>query len=324
MRHLLMGVAAIAMAASVAHADPGKNKGNGNGNAKNKPAAAAAIGNPGAADRQQGKRANSASNGSKSKPATARPAQASRANANGNGNGNGSGNGNGKAKVAGPPVRAQGNAKTDLRVGNGASANARDTGLLSGIATSLNLVQGCPPGLAKKRNGCQAPGQAKANEYRYLSSLFGLGDRRSSNYFYNDGYLLRSGGSGVSAWLPVLGGALAIGSEWPGGYDSRALPGYYENYFSLGGRDSYRYADRVVYRVDPETAAIRSVAALLTGDNFTVGQPMPKGYDVYNVPSAYQERYYDQPGRQYRYSDGYVYEIDPETRLVAAAIELLV
>ncbi len=47
MRQLLMGVAAITMAASVAHADPGKNKGNGNGNAKSKPAAVA-IGNPGA------------------------------------------------------------------------------------------------------------------------------------------------------------------------------------------------------------------------------------------------------------------------------------
>lgn len=314
MRHLLMGVAAIAMAVSVAHADPGKNKGNGNGNAKNKPAAVAANGNARAADRQQGKRGNSAKNGGNAKPNAARPAQADGNNGNGKGN----------AKVAGPANRAQGNGKADLRASDGANGNPRSTGLLSGIATSLNLIQGCPPGLAKKRNGCQAPGQAKANEYGYLPSLFGLGDRRSSNYFYNDGYLLRSGGSRVSAWLPVLGGALAIGSEWPRGYDSRALPGYYENYFSLGGRDSYRYADRVVYRVDPETAAIRSVAALLTGDNFTVGQPVPRGYDVYNVPSAYQERYYDQPGRQYRYSDGYVYEIDPETRLVAAAIELLV
>ena len=87
---------------------------------------------------------------------------------------------------------------------------------------------------------------------------------------------------------------------------------------------SYRYADRVLYRVDPETAAITSIAALLTGDDFRIGQPMPAGYDVYNVPYAYRQRYYDRPDAYYRYSDGYIYQVDPETRLIAAAIELLI
>jgi hypothetical protein len=49
---------------------------------------------------------------------------------------------------------------------------------------------------------------------------------------------------------------------------------------------------------------------------------MPMGYDVYNVPYPYRAQYVDGPGAQYRYSDGYIYQIDPETRLVAAAIEL--
>ena len=51
---------------------------------------------------------------------------------------------------------------------------------------------------------------------------------------------------------------------------------------------------------------------------------MPRGYDVYNVPYTYRDRYYDTPDNMYRYSDGYVYRVDPETRLVAAAIELLI
>ena len=96
------------------------------------------------------------------------------------------------------------------------------------------------------------------------------------------------------------------------------------DYYDLGGRDRYRYADNVIYRVNPEDAAITSIAALITGDEFTIGQPMPAGYDVYNVPYAYRDRYYDTSDYMYRYSDGYVYQVDPETRLVASVIDLLI
>ena len=109
----------------------------------------------------------------------------------------------------------------------------------------------------------------------------------------------------------------------PAYYEPVALPGYYESYYGLGPYDSYRYADDVIYRIDPQTDAITSIAALLTGDRFAVGQPMPLGYDVYNVPWDYRDRYVDGPGANYRYSDGYIYEVDPETQLIAAAIELL-
>ena len=68
---------------------------------------------------------------------------------------------------------------------------------------------------------------------------------------------------------------------------------------------------------------ISSIAALLTGDQFNVGQPMPMGYDVYNVPYGYQDQYYDSPNANYRYADGYVYQVDPKTQLIAAAIQLL-
>jgi hypothetical protein len=65
------------------------------------------------------------------------------------------------------------------------------------------------------------------------------------------------------------------------------------------------------------------VAALLTGQPITVGQPMPAGYDVYNVPYPYRSQYVDTPDGLYRYSDGYVYRVDPTTQLVQAAIQLL-
>ncbi|MXO58054.1 hypothetical protein GRI89_00650 [Altererythrobacter salegens] len=193
------------------------------------------------------------------------------------------------------------------------------------------LIAGCPPGLAKKHNGCTPPGLAKAKEPRYRYTTFrpdwwGLGGLAlgGGRYLYSDGYLLRLDGDRIGGYIPLLGGALAIGNPWPSYYTPRPAPDYYVSYYDLGPANGYRYADDVFYRVDPTTAAITSIAALLTGDDIQVGQPMPRGYDVYNVPYPYRSQYVDGPSARYRYSDGYVYQIDPETQLVAAAIELLV
>jgi hypothetical protein len=184
------------------------------------------------------------------------------------------------------------------------------------------LIAGCPPGLAKKHNGCRPPGHARA--WRYDRPDFWGLRLADGRYWYDDGYLVRLGGDGrIGGYVPLLGGALAIGNPWPTFYEPVALPTYYVDYYDLGPYDAYRYADNVIYRVDPETAAITSVAALLTGDDFVVGRPMPRGYDVYNVPYAYRSRYADGPDAMYRYADGYIYQLDPETRLIAAAIEIL-
>lgn len=184
------------------------------------------------------------------------------------------------------------------------------------------LIAGCPPGLAKKHNGCRPPGQARHWHYD-RPGFWGL-RLDDGRYWYDDGYLVRLGPDGrIGGFVPLLGGALAIGNVWPTFYEPVAVPVYYESYYGLGQYDAYRYADNVIYRVDPETAAITSVAALLTGDDFVVGNPMPVGYDVYNVPYPYRAQYYDRPDALYRYSDGYIYQLDPETRLIAAAIELI-
>ena len=61
----------------------------------------------------------------------------------------------------------------------------------------------------------------------------------------------------------------------------------------------------------------------MTGEDFSVGRPLPLGYDAYNVPYSYRDQYADTPDALYRYSDGYVYQVDPTTRLIAAAIELI-
>lgn len=190
------------------------------------------------------------------------------------------------------------------------------------------LIAGCPPGLAKKNNGCLPPGQARqiaraGGEAGRYDWLWRKRDD-DSRYQYHDGYLYRMNPQGsLLGYLPVLGGALAPGAAWPAQYQYQPAPDYYSSYFGLPRNQQYRYADGALYGVDPRTQVISQVAALLTGQNIGVGQPLPAGYDVYNVPYAYRDQYADRPDAMYRYNDGYVYQADPKTRLVTAVIQLL-
>lgn len=331
MRLIMAGAAAIALAASGAYAQ-GNGKGNGQGNAGNKPAAAQGQkGNGNGNGKARADRGPDRSEKRQDRQVERRVEQrGNSAERRGNGQDRQAerrGNGQGRSNAADRrDVRVTYDDRDDRRVIRG----DRDYRWLS-EDRSRGLIDGCPPGLAKKRNGCNPPGQVRDRYERslfgsaYRPSLFGLNNYGRGDYYYNDGYLVRYGDrGGISGWIPLLGGALGIGNAWPSGYRSYEVPDYYVDYYNLGGPDRYRYADNVIYRVDPEDAAITSVAALITGDEITVGQPMPRGYDVYNVPYAYRDRYYDSPDRMYRYSDGYVYQIDPETRLVAAAIDLLI
>ncbi|MCH2486974.1 MAG: hypothetical protein MK010_04420 [Erythrobacter sp.] len=281
----------------------------GNGNANNANAAARNA-DRGNIDRGNGQR-----------PAVERGAQRIERDLRGNGNGNANRN---AAVVRGNNQNGGNDARFVDRI---ADRYVQPEGRYGGsFGYSPSLIDGCPPGLAKKNNGCQPPGLARQRApygSLYQPDLFGLTGYDRGNYFYDGGYLLRRSGSDIAGYIPLLGGALSVGNQWPGSYGSSSLPDYYVDYYGLGGPQNYRYADDAIYRVDPTTSAIQSIAALLTGDQFTVGQPMPRGYDVYNVPYAYRDRYYDTPEANYRYSDGYVYRVDPQTQLVAAAIDLL-
>ena len=353
MRNLWIGAAMALCITSVGYAQPGKGNGNGNGKGN---AASAQRGNPGGGqkanrgngNRQQAQRANVQRGNGNANRGNGNRAVAQRGNGNGNagvkqrGNGNGNavyrerGNGNAVVRGNGNANRVVGNGNrgnNDRYVGGGGGIVERTIRYVDDprgggyFRTSGSpLIAGCPPGLAKKNNGCQPPGQAKKNGYYdYRPSFFGYSGFNDGRYRYDDGYLLRYNDRGsLLGYLPLLGGALGIGNTWPSTYDSAPLPDYYTGYYDLGPRNSYRYADDVIYRVDPETAAIRSIAALLTGDEFVVGQPMPSGYGAYNVPYGYRDQYYDTPDARYRYADGRIYQIDPTTQLIAAAIDLVV
>jgi hypothetical protein len=188
----------------------------------------------------------------------------------------------------------------------------------------IGLINGCPPGLARKHNGCLPPGQAR----RLLAERpwYGTWWRHPGDglYRYDDGYLYRLRPDGmVTGFVPLAGGALWLGNRWPATYAYDPLPPYYVDYYGYRDPYSYRYADGIVYGLDPRTETIRQIAALATGDDWGIGGRMPDGYGVYNVPYAYRDRYYDTPDDWYRYSDGYVYRVDPTTQLVEAAIRLI-
>jgi len=341
MRVLLAGAAVLALTASAAYADPGKGGGGGKGgNGGDKPAAAAGPskggdhgnGHGGGKAAQPGHavhaaKANRATGPAKQhvERAQSQPARAAVARDD---------RGKGANKGQSKDVQRQAREVRDVRVADQSRFDRRDDPRVVRTVVSFDrdrnrgLIEGCPPGLAKKNNGCQPPGLARQNDdYRdayYRPSWFGYSSAGDGRYYYDDGYLYRTNNTGsVLGFIPLLGGALSVGNPWPSYYQPAPVPDYYSQYYNLGSPDSYRYADDVLYRVDPQNSAITSIAALLTGDQFAVGQRMPAGYDVYNVPYEYRDQYYDSPQADYRYADGYVYEVDPTTQLVQAAIQLL-
>lgn len=345
MRIIAAAVAAVALVASAAHAQ-GQGQGKNDDGDGGKPAAAA---QPGGDDRGGGQGRGNADPGNRGQtdadPSMAQSMRGSEPRGNGGsarreerggdadrGDAN-RGNERAVERAAADNRGSDNRARDDRGNGNRAVAigrrgDDRGTGVVRirdlARLEPRGLIEGCPPGLARKNPPCVPPGQVRNDPFGWDRPDFwglGLGDGR---YFYDDGYLVRYAPSeGILGYIPLLGGALAVGNAWPNYYEPFAMPVYYERYYGLGSYDSYRYADDVIYRIDPETEAITSIAALLTGDAFLVGQPMPPGYDVYNVPWDYRDEYIDGPDASYRYADGYVYQVDPETRLIAAAIELL-
>jgi len=260
---------------------------------------------------------------------------------------------------------------------------------------ALGLINGCPPGLARKNNGCLPPGQAR----KLIGTLIPTALRSSflpdglRNYWrddderyyrYNDGYLygVNRETNLIASLLPMFGGGYSLGQQFP--YQSSAyyMPSYYQpfyqdtadswyryndgyvyaidpysgmidniiptydygygvgqmlptsysyynlpypyrSYYSDNDDYSYRYAPGAIYQVDRDSQLISAVVSLLTG-GLGVGQQLPLGYDAYNVPMNYRSQYYDTPDNMYRYSNGYIYQVDPTSRLVTAVIDAIV
>jgi hypothetical protein len=199
----------------------------------------------------------------------------------------------------------------------------------------------CPPGLARKNNGCLPPGQAKkvfavGEQLRsewYRDYNLPLGYRSlyydTPEYYYrydDNGYIYRVDRESnlVSGLIPLLGGGFGVGELLPAGYGVYNVPLQYRDIYYDSPDAYYRYGDNAIYQVDPQTQMIESVVALLTGSSLGVGQMLPAGYDAYNLPLQYRDQYYDTDDSLYRYADGNIYQVDPQTQIIQAVISALV
>ncbi|MBA3667116.1 MAG: hypothetical protein H0W65_05280 [Sphingomonas sp.] len=198
---------------------------------------------------------------------------------------------------------------------------------------------GCPPGLAKKNNGCLPPGQAKKLVGTLLpASILGqslVGPYRDwyrddANYLYrsDDNYIyrVRRNGGLIDALFPSYDRNYyyyPVGMQYPQDYNYYNIPQQYQSFYPDGGDYSYRYGDGAIYQVNRSNGLIGGIAALLAGD-LAVGQQLPQSYGAYNVPLDYRDRYFDTPDNMYRYNDGNIYRVDPTTQLITAVINAIV
>lgn len=129
----------------------------------------------------------------------------------------------------------------------------------------------------------------------------------------------------IDDMIPFYGQSYGVGQMLPASYSYYNVPYPYRSWYRDDDDYFYRYAPGAIYQVDRDTQLITAIVSLLTGGNgLAVGQPLPMGYDAYNVPYGYRDRYYDTPDSWYRYSNGYIYQVDPTTRLITAVIDAIV
>jgi hypothetical protein len=122
--------------------------------------------------------------------------------------------------------------------------------------------------------------------------------------------------------IPLYAGGYGVGQLLPSAYSTYNVPYQYRSLYYNTPDYGYWYAPGAIYQYNPQTSLITSVAALMS-PGFTIGQTLPAGYGMYNVPLAYRSTYYDTPTAWYRYNNGYIYQIDPTTQLVSAIVASL-
>ncbi|MFL6766063.1 MAG: hypothetical protein ACJ8FO_12805 [Sphingomicrobium sp.] len=122
--------------------------------------------------------------------------------------------------------------------------------------------------------------------------------------------------------IPLYAGGYGVGQMIPSAYSYYNVPYQYRTMYYDTPDYNYWYAPGAIYQVEPRSSMITSVAALLS-PGFSIGQPLPMGYNAYNVPYGYRSTYYDTPTALYRYNNGYIYQVDPVTQIVTAIVASL-
>ena len=202
------------------------------------------------------------------------------------------------------------------------------------------LIDGCPPGLWMKGNGCMPPGQAAKLFGAPLSAVSNVVTLnalpRSLNYLYpdnddyyyryGDGYLYQVDRSDnlIMSLLPLIAGGFVPGQYLPASYMNSYVPNYYglNSFYQDTSYDCNRYHDGVVYQIDCSTGMIEGIVPLYAS-GYGVGQMLPSAYSYYNVPTQYRSLYYDNDDYGYYYAPGAIYQYDQGSSLITSVAQLL-
>ena len=161
------------------------------------------------------------------------------------------------------------------------------------------------------------------NSFYPASFDYGLGYGNVCNrYAYGVIYQVDCFTGMVENVIPTYAGGYGVGQMLPSAYSYYNVPMQYRSLYYPTADYSYWYAPGAIYQYDQRSSLITSVAALMS-PGFTIGQPLPVGYSMYNVPLAYRSTYYDTPNAWYRYNNGYIYQVDPSTMLVGSVVASL-
>jgi len=152
----------------------------------------------------------------------------------------------------------------------------------------------------------------------FYPASYGYGNQ-CNRYAYGVVYQVDCATGFVENVIPTYAGGYGVGQMLPAAYDYYNVPDQYRRLYPESADTGYWYAPGAIYQYDPSSSLITSVAALLS-PGLTIGQPLPAGYDIYNVPMGYRSTYYDTPNAWYRYNNGYIYQVDPTTQLVTAIV----
>jgi len=206
-------------------------------------------------------------------------------------------------------------------------------GYLYQVDRSSSIIDALIPLLA----GGFLPGTYLPQPYMssYVPSYYGLNSFYPSSYDYGYGYgnVCNRYAYGViyqvdcftgmvENVIPMYAGGYCVGQMLPSAYSYYNVPMQYRSLYYPTADYSYWYSPGAIYQYDPRSSLITSVAALMS-PGFTIGQPLPMGYGMYNVPLAYRSTYYDTPDAWYRYNNGYIYQVDPSSMLVTSIVASL-
>jgi hypothetical protein len=206
-------------------------------------------------------------------------------------------------------------------------------GYLYQVDRSTSLIDALIPLLA----GGYLPGTYLPSSYMnsYVPSYYGLNSfypasfdqgfgygNVCNRYAYGVVYQVDCVTGMVENVVPTYAGGYGVGQMLPSAYSYYNVPMQYRSLYYPTADASYWYAPGAIYQYDTSSNLITSVAALMS-PGFTVGQPLPTGYSMYNVPMDYRATYYDTPNAWYRYNNGYIYQVDPSTMLVTSVVASL-